>query len=203
MFSWFQRNCSFSCSFYNHVNNVIASGIFQHSVQCKHKIMPYLSTSLQHSCHAECAGSVMKVGSDHDLLVAGPMPSLQSATDVTRLVALLAKMAFWPLRIANARQLTEQSLTRQKRLEWQSSKLAPFGTKHELILSLRSCNVKIHVLNHLRGAIADLGNSLAKLCSALIIPLKRCQLASVSQLTLAKQSTSNRRQPPPLAWQLS
>ncbi|TNN59876.1 hypothetical protein EYF80_029925 [Liparis tanakae] len=33
-----------------------------------------------------------------------------------------------------ARAQSSVCLTRQKRLEWQSSKLAPFGTKHELIL---------------------------------------------------------------------
>ena len=78
------------------------------------------------------------------------MPSRQSATDVTKLVALLAKMAFWPLSIT-ANVSTEHSLTKQKRLEWQSSKLAPFGTKHELILSLPDGYVKVHRLNHLRG----------------------------------------------------
>lgn len=61
---------------------------------------------------------------------------------------------------------------RQKRLEWQSSKLAPFGTKHELILSLRGCNVKVHCLNHRPGAIADVVNSLAKRCSVVVVPVK-------------------------------
>lgn len=46
------------------------------------------------------------------------MPSRQSATDVTKLVALLAKMAFWPLSVS---QLTQAST--QNRVSYQAEEV--------------------------------------------------------------------------------
>lgn len=91
------------------------------------------------------------------LLQAGPTPRAHPAEALLKMAALLPHCPFplprssrpfprWP-RAGASRGPT---LTRQKRLEWQSSRLAPFGTKQELILTATTHTPLSHSLRQER-----------------------------------------------------
>lgn len=65
---------------------------------------------------------------------------------------------------------------RQNRLEWQSSKLAPFGTKHELILSQRGAIVHCFIIQTIL--------QLAKFSAFLLLKLAVVQLSGLTPCCL-------------------